>query len=80
MNVENRNPAGAVIAQCADEESCSLVACEVCMSEVPADAVNVTDAQDYVHHFCGLGCLEQWQKQAGSHQQDTPTKPVNRLK
>ena len=80
MNVHNRNPAGAVIAQCDDEEGCSLVACEICMAEVPADAVNVTDAQDYVHHFCGLGCLERWQKQGGSHQQDTPTKPVNRLK
>jgi len=72
MNTRNRNPAGAVVAQCADEDGCTRIACEVCLKEVPADAVNVTDAQDYVHHFCGLGCLEIWQKQAGTRQKDTP--------
>ena len=72
MNTLNRNPAGAVIAQCVDEEACKPISCEVCLTEVPADAVNVTDAQDYVHHFCGLGCLEAWQKQAAKGHQDTP--------
>lgn len=72
MNTRNRNPAGAVVAQCADEDGCTRIACEVCLKEVPADAVNVTDAQDYVHHFCGLGCLEIWQKQAGTLPKDTP--------
>ncbi len=66
MNTQHRNPAGAVVAQCSDEEACKVVSCEVCLAEVPGDAVNVTDAQDYVHHFCGLGCLEAWQKKAGS--------------
>ena len=80
MNTRNRNHAGAVVAQCADEDSCTRIACEVCLTEVPADAVNVTDAQDYVHHFCGLGCLETWQKQAETPQKDAPPEPANRIK
>ena len=72
MTTHNRNPAGAVIAQCEDEASCKQISCEICLTEIPADAVNVTDAQDYVHHFCGLGCLEAWQKQAGTRKKDTP--------
>ena len=72
MNTLNRNPAGAVVAQCKDEASCNPVSCEVCLTEVPADSVNMTDAQDYVHHFCGLACLETWQKQARTRQKDSP--------
>ena len=72
MNIHNRNPGGAVVAQCKDEASCNPISCEVCLTEVPADAVNVTDAQDYVHHFCGLACLGAWQKQALTRQKDSP--------
>ena len=50
------------------------------MAEIPADAVNVTDTQDYVHHFCGLGCLEHWQKQSRVNLNRTPTKSPNQLK
>jgi len=65
MDTRHRTPAGARVAQCSDEDSCTVVNCEVCLKEIPSDAVNVTDAQDYVHHFCGLDCLDAWQKQAG---------------
>lgn len=70
--MRNRNPAGAVVVQCADEDSCTPLTCEVCLAEIPADAVNVTDTQDYVHHFCGLGCFDIWQKQAAPRQKDSP--------
>ena len=80
MSTHNFNPAGAVVAQCSDEANCTRIACEVCLTEVPADSVNVTDAQDYVHHFCGLGCLEIWQKQAATRQKGTPSEPANQLK
>jgi hypothetical protein len=40
------------------------VTCAVCLKEIPADAVKITDAQDYVHYFCGLDCLDIWRKQA----------------
>lgn len=64
MASEHLTPAGGVVAQCSDEASCSVVSCAVCLKEVPADAIRLADAQDYVLHFCGLDCLEAWQKQA----------------
>ncbi|OJW45429.1 MAG: hypothetical protein BGO60_08435 [Thiobacillus sp. 65-1059] len=64
MDTRHRTPAGALVAQCPDENSCTVFNCEVCLKEVPADAAKLTDAQDYVHHFCGLDCLEAWQKQS----------------
>lgn len=63
MNKSHLTPAGAHVAQCADEDTCVVTRCEVCLTDVPADAVNVVDAQEYVHHFCGLDCLEIWRTQ-----------------
>ncbi|MHB1075045.1 DUF3330 domain-containing protein [Thiobacillus sp.] len=80
MDTHHRNPAGARVAHCTDEDSCTVFSCEVCLKEIPADAVKVPDAQDYVHHFCGLECLETWQKQAGKRQQASPAKRSHRLK
>ena len=77
---DHRTPAGGVVAQCSDEVGCTCVICETCLKEVPADAVNVSDAQDYVHHFCGLSCLETWRKQAGNHKKPGPGDPSNQLK
>jgi hypothetical protein len=64
MNTEHRTPAGGVVAQCSDDESCEVVSCATCLKEVPADAVKLADAQDYVLHFCGIDCLEAWQEQS----------------
>lgn len=80
MNALHYNPEGAPVTQCSDEGSCSVVNCEVCLKEIPADAVKVQDAQDYVHHFCGLDCLEAWQKQAGIRQPAGPEKRPDQLK
>ncbi|MEW6313568.1 MAG: DUF3330 domain-containing protein [Pseudomonadota bacterium] len=38
-----------------------MVACEVCLTEIPGSAARSVEASDYVHHFCGLDCLERWQ-------------------
>lgn len=45
-----------------------LVACEICRKEVPASEAKTPEAVDYVVHFCGLECYEQWKKdgEAGS--------------
>lgn len=58
--------AGAPLVNCEDEAGCAVQQCEVCLREIPPDALNVSDAQDYVHHFCGLDCLESWRKRAKS--------------
>jgi hypothetical protein len=80
MDTRHRNPAGALVAQCSDENSCTVFNCEVCLKEIPADALNVTDAQDYVHHFCGLDCLGIWRKRAGNHLKSKPAGRSDRLK
>ncbi len=42
-----------------------LIACEMCMKEVPATEATSSEAMDYVAHFCGLECFEKWKKQGG---------------
>lgn len=37
-----------------------LVACEVCLSEIPASEAKNCEAVDYFIHFCGLECYEIW--------------------
>jgi uncharacterized ParB-like nuclease family protein len=64
MTDEHLSPGGGRVVACASDESCKMVSCEVCLSEVPADAALTADVQDYVHYFCGLDCLEAWQRQA----------------
>lgn len=64
MDTRHRTPTGSFPVQCADEEACTVFSCDVCLKDVPADSVKLKDAQDYVHHFCGLDCLGVWQKQS----------------
>lgn len=80
MDSPHRARTGAPVATCSDEKACTILTCAVCLKEVPADAINVTDAQDYVHHFCGLNCLEAWQKQGAIRQQAGPGEGGDRLK
>lgn len=39
-----------------------LIKCEVCLKEVPASDAESSETADYVAHFCGLECYEQWHK------------------
>ncbi|MCL4745445.1 MAG: DUF3330 domain-containing protein [Burkholderiaceae bacterium] len=36
------------------------ISCKVCMKEVPKSAATSAESTDYVLHFCGLGCYDQW--------------------
>jgi len=40
-----------------------LIHCDICLKEVPESASTNSEADDYVHHFCGLECAEIWRKQ-----------------
>ena len=42
---------------------CMLVACEICLKEIPVSEASSCEASDYVVHFCGLDCYEKWRKQ-----------------
>ena len=37
-----------------------LVPCEVCEKEVPKSIALSAKDQDYVLHFCGVDCYEEW--------------------
>ena len=37
-----------------------LVACEICLKEVPVSGAKSDETSDYVAHFCGLECHSRW--------------------
>jgi hypothetical protein len=43
-----------------------LVSCEICLKEVPLSDSTNPEMDDYVAHFCGLECYEQWKNQPKS--------------
>ena len=40
-----------------------LVACEICMKEIPVSEAKSEEANDYVAHYCGLECYALWKAQ-----------------
>lgn len=42
-----------------------VVACEVCLTEIPPSVARSHEGQDYVHYFCGDHCYVQWKDLAG---------------
>jgi hypothetical protein len=40
-----------------------LVACEICLKEVPISEAKCPEAVEYVLYFCGLECCELWREQ-----------------
>jgi len=60
MTGHNVNSAGVPVAACENDEVCEMTSCEVCLAEVPASVMESFEGPDYVHHFCGLNCLEMW--------------------
>lgn len=40
-----------------------LIACEICLKELPKSEALVPEATDYVVYFCGLDCHERWKNQ-----------------
>ena len=40
-----------------------MIACEVCLKEIPISEAKVEEATDYVSYFCGLECYDKWKAQ-----------------
>lgn len=55
-----------------EREPEKLVACEICMKEVPLSEASVPEASDYFVHFCGLECFAKWKQQFAADK-DAPT-------
>lgn len=49
----NHKPAGS-----------EMVACEICLKEIPVSEAKSEEATDYVLYFCGIDCYEKWKQQA----------------
>lgn len=52
-----------------------MIKCRICLKEVPATVAKTFDGPAYVHYFCGLDCLEEWQNQiknGGSENRSDP--------
>lgn len=47
-----------------------LIACRVCLSEIPASVASAAEGRDYVHYFCGAECYSVW-IQVDTTSQDT---------
>ncbi len=45
-----------------DTEEEPILECDVCMKEIPRSVGESLEGPDYVHHFCGAECYEQWKK------------------
>jgi hypothetical protein len=51
-----------------------LVACEICLKEIPhSEAINA-EASDYVAHFCGIDCYRVWAERAADRTAAEPEK------
>ena len=37
-----------------------IVACEICLKEIPNSEAKMEEASDYVAYFCGLDCYDKW--------------------
>jgi hypothetical protein len=37
-----------------------VVSCAVCQKEIPKSVALSSEDQDYILHFCGLDCYEEW--------------------
>ena len=40
-----------------------LLACDICMQEIPVDEIKNEEAVDYVIYYYGLECYARWKQQ-----------------
>ena len=40
-----------------------LIACEICLKEIPISGAKSEEASEYVAHYCGLECYAIWKEQ-----------------
>ncbi len=45
------------------------LACDICKKEIPQSEGLTDEANDYVAHFCGLDCLDNWKEKTETQEQ-----------
>jgi hypothetical protein len=48
------------------------IACSVCLVEIPLNLVDIPEGADYVGHYCGIECYEEFSSQ---QQAETSAQP-----
>ncbi|MDH5231145.1 MAG: DUF3330 domain-containing protein [Gammaproteobacteria bacterium] len=46
-----------------DKPQSEQLACDICLKEIPDSVDSTFEGDDYISHFCGLECYDQWQQQ-----------------
>jgi hypothetical protein len=41
-----------------------MVACKVCLKEIPVSEAKSDEATDYVVYYCSLDCYDKWKNQS----------------
>lgn len=44
-------------------EEPTTIDCSTCLTEIPSDAGQSAEGEDYVLHYCGIECYSQWKNQ-----------------
>jgi hypothetical protein len=67
MEEENDSRPGSLLSEPSRDSSdvAPYVSWGVCQREIPLSAAVSPEASDYVAHFCGLECYEQWRDRSG---------------
>ena len=46
-----------------DSPTAEVIACEICIKEIPKSEAKVAEASEYVYYFCGSDCYAKWSKE-----------------
>ena len=47
-----------------------VMSCEVCLKEIPTDSGEYLETDEYVQHFCGIECYNQWKNRGKQENND----------
>ena len=47
-----------------------VVACDICLTEIPESVAFHQEGDEYVQHFCGIECYSQWKEQQSPKQDE----------
>ncbi len=55
-----------------------VLACNVCLKEIPHSAAKSHEAAEYVYYFCGDACFAQWEADAVAEMPELANPAINR--
>jgi hypothetical protein len=67
FKMANTTLSGARLLDCQSDHHCTVLSCDMCLTELPADDAIREEGTDYVAHYCGLDCLARWRRRANPH-------------